>query len=696
MLERLPFLLEIGTEEVPQSFLGPAAAQLSRLVQGLLDDAGVEHDRELEQMWTLRRIAVRCRAVRSAIPARDVEVQGPPRKAAYDPEGSPTKTARGFAKSQGCRVEDLFVKKTDRGEYVFARRAEPEVKTAAILADRLPKALAAMEFPKTMRWLSDGTRFPRPVRWLVCLLGSETVEFDFAGLRSGRTTQGHRNSEQRLVELTSPADYESALAGARVIASPAQRRVTVVTGLKELAAGVGAEPVLDEELLDETVNITEWPVPVLSRFRPDHLQLPAEVLITALKKHQRCFALRDRQGKLVPHFIAVANSPDCDTRTVGRWYEDAAESRFEDAGFFFQADMKKGLESLVEAEQKVTWIQDMGSYFDKTQRLRALCAHLATAVPEADRTALDRAALLCKADLLTNMVREKEFTSLQGVMGGIYARLQGESDAVADAIAEHYRPQSSSDRLPATFAGALLSIADRTDNIVATFLTGQVPTGSEDPFALRRQAAGLLAITLERNLAVDIPDLVRAALALFTDPDPKLAALIPGFFLEREAQALAERDIPYDIAQAVLATSGNLLARALATARALRQFRSRPGFEKLVIGQKRVANILRDQQVEGEPDPGLFEPAERELHQWAAEVAPKLAPALAGADFDKAFELLLGLRPQIDRLFDEVLVMAEDEKLRTNRLRLLLYVRSLFREVADLSRIVIEGEPASA
>ncbi|UCG42070.1 MAG: glycine--tRNA ligase subunit beta [candidate division WOR-3 bacterium] len=697
MLEMLPFLLEVGTEEVPQSFLRPAAEQLSRLVQTLLEDAGIGFEGTLERFWTLRRIAVMSPAVRAAVPAHEVEVQGPPRKAAFDSDGKPTRTARGFAKSQGCRSEDLYVNKTDRGEYVFARKTVPEFRTADILANSLPKTLAAVEFPKTMRWLADGTRFPRPVRWLVCMLGSEAVEFEFAGLRAGRTTRGHRNSEQRVVELTSPAEYEHALAKANVVVSPERRRQTVVTALKKLAASVNAEPVLDEELLEETVNITEWPVPILSRFRAEHLELPAEVLVTALKKHQRCFALRNEERNLVPHFVAVANTPDCDAEKVGRWYEDAAESRFEDAGFFFQADIRTGLETLVETEKRVTWIEGMGSYFDKTQRLRAICQHLARAVPEADETTLDRAALLCKADLLTNMVREKEFTSLQGVIGGIYARLQGETDAVADAISEHYRPQSSADRLPATAAGAVLSIADKTDNIVATFLTGQVPTGSEDPFALRRQAAGLLAIILNRNLAVDIPGLVRATLGLFADPDPKLAGLIPDFFLERETQAMAERDVPYDIAQAVLATSGSLPARALATARALLHFRTRPEFEKLVIGQKRVANILRDQDVDGDPDPKLFaEPAEKELYQQAVAVAPELAPAVAGADFDKAFELLLGLRPPIDRLFDEVLVMAEDQRLRANRLRLLLFVRSLFREVADLSKVVIEGEPASA
>ncbi|MFO7650750.1 MAG: glycine--tRNA ligase subunit beta, partial [bacterium] len=339
----------------------------------------------------------------------------------------------------------------------------------------------------------------------------------------------------------------------------------------------------------------------------------------------------------------------------------------------------------------------MGTLFDKTERLRALCRFLALSVPGTDAAALDRAAFLCKADLLTDMVREKEFTSLQGRVGGIYARLAGEPEAVADAMAEHYLPNFAGDSLPATRCGALLSIADKVDNIVATFLTGAIPSGSEDPFALRRQAGGVFAIILERNLPVDTGALTRHALGLFADASPEHAARLPAFFLEREAQALADRAVPYDIANAVLAAFADHPLTAATSARALIEFRATPEFERLVVGQKRVANILKKERVDGDPDPALFsEPTERELWQSASAAAPRLEASVRAGDFRAAFELLLGLRAIIDKFFDDVLVMDKDPAVRANQLRLLAFVRALFGRVADLSRIVIEGEPAAA
>jgi glycyl-tRNA synthetase beta chain len=341
----------------------------------------------------------------------------------------------------------------------------------------------------------------------------------------------------------------------------------------------------------------------------------------------------------------------------------------------------------------VTWIEGMGSYFDKTERLRSLCDFLAAQVPDIDSSLLNRAALLCKADLLTNMVREKEFTSLQGRIGGIYARRSGEPPAAADAIAEHYLPRFIGDKLPMTRNGALLSIADKLDNIVATFLTGEIPTGSEDPFALRRQATGLLTIVLRQNLPIDIGALVSAALRLFPSPKDEYASQIPGLLRERLSALLAEQGIRYDIAAAVMRRSWQQPAQALIRANALAAFRDDPEFLKLVVGQKRVANILKGQALDGMPDESLLnEPTEKLLWQESQRVEPDLDRCLAAHDYRHAFELLLGLRPTIDKFFDDVLVMAKEEELRANRLRLLAYVRSLFGRLADLSKIVIEGQ----
>ena len=691
MPDRTTLLLEIGTEELPPAMLEPGAAELCRRVAALFEAKGIEAG-PAAALCTPRRLAVRVEGVAPEVPARPVEVQGPPRKAAFDAEGRPTKTAAGFSRAHGVTPAELFTRKTDRGEYVFARKLSPAVRTADVLETELPGIIGALPFPRTMRWLEDRTRFPRPIRWLVCLLGGMVVPFRYAGLVAGDRTLGRRGSPGP-VEVPSPAEYEPVLEAHGVIVSPARRRDTVISALARIGKETGAEPVLDEGLLEETVDITEFPVPVLCRFDDDYLGLPPEVLVTALKKHQKCFALREPDGALVPRFVAFANTPGCDRALVARWYEDAADSRLRDARFYFEADMRKGLAALVEEEKRVTWFEGMGSYYDKTGRIRRLCAHLAAAAAGVDPARLDRAALLSKADLLTEMVREKEFTSLQGVMGGIYARLQGEDEEVAAAVRDQYRPVGAGDRLPETVYGCLLSIADRTDNVAAAFLSGEVPTGSEDPYGLRRQAAGIYAIILERQLNVDTGRLIDAAVGLFPTPDRERADRLPGFFRERAAQAFADREVPYDLADAVLATTGSLPLHALTAARALIAFRARPEFEKLVIGQKRVANILRDQAVEGDPDPALFsEPAEKELYDRAAGARPAIEAAAGAHDWNRALELLLGLRACIDKLFDEVLVMDKDDRVRQNRLRLLLSVRSLFRRVADLSKVVLEGE----
>jgi glycyl-tRNA synthetase beta chain len=708
-------LLEIGTEEIPASFLEPAALDLERRVRAALLESDIPAG--LSDLFsTPRRLALRVSDVADGKPAQVVEIQGPPRKAAFDAQSNPTKTAVGFSAAHGKTPADLYFKQTPRGEYVFLKKQTDPVPTTKVLQERLPGIITALPFPKNMRWDASGLRFARPIRWLVCLFGPDVVEFALGELRSGAVSFGLRQSEPPSFRIPSPADYEAALKAHGVIASHDARRKTIAEELSRLAATVSGRPVEDDELLDETTDITESPELLLCSFSPEYLGLPAEVLITALKKHQRCFSIQGdcprtgtvpKAAPLLPRFVAVTNTPGCDRAAVAGWYEKAAESRLRDARFFVEADLKHGLEALVEEEKQVTWIEGMGTYFDKTQRLRALCRHLTTQVGDCPRMGtvpkagtisdlvptLDRAALLCKADLLTNMVREKEFTSLQGRIGGIYARTMGEPAGVADAIAEHYLPRFIGDKLPATRNGALLSIADKTDNIVATFLTGEIPTGSEDPFALRRQATGLLTIVLKLNLPVDIGELVAAALRLFPTAKDEYASQIPGLFRERLNALLAEQGIRYDIAAAVMETSWQQPAQALVRANALAAFRDEPEFVKLVVGQKRVANILKGQSIEGLPaEPLLTEPTELQLWTESRKVEPDLDRSLTAHDYQRAFKLLLGLRPMIDKFFEDVLVMAKDENVRSNRLRLLAYVRSLFSRVADFSKIVIEGE----
>ncbi len=710
-------LLEIGTEEIPASFLGPALSDLERRVRAALAEHEIPAGPS-ELFSTPRRLALRLIDVADGRPARVVELQGPPRKAAFDAQGNPTRTAVGFSAAHGKTPADLYVKPTPRGEYVFLKKQTDPVPTTNVLQEGVPGIVAALPFPKSMRWDRTGVRFARPIRWLVCLFGDEVVEFEFGTLKSGAETRGLRSSVPPSFRIPEPAAYQSTLRAHGVVVPRDARRTAIAQELERLAVSAGGRPVEDEELLEETTDITESPELLLCSFHPDYLNLPAEILTTALKKHQRCFSVRKADSDaLLPRFVAVANTPGCDAKTVSGWYEKAAESRLRDARFFVEADLKHGLEALVEEEKQVTWIEGMGSYFDKTQRLRELCKHLSKTgtVPQRvgrscseglspvfdDAAALDRAALLCKADLLTNMVREKEFTSLQGRIGGIYAQRLGEPAMVADAIAEHYLPRFIGDKLPTTRNGALLSIADKLDNIVATFLTGEIPTGSEDPFALRRQATGLLTIVLKQSLPVDIGELVSAAVRLFPSAKKEYASQIPGLLRERLNALLADEGIRYDIAAAVMETSWQQPAQALIRANALAAFRDEPEFLKLVVGQKRVANILKGlPRLSAEENRGctqpqealLTEPTEKLLWQESRKIEPDLDGALAAHDYRHAFELLLGLRPTIDKFFDDVLVMAKEEDLRTNRLRLLACVRSLFGRLADLSKIVIEGQ----
>ena len=689
-------LLEIGTEEIPASFLKPAALDLERRVRDALSESDIPTGKS-EIFSTPRRLTLRLSDVADGRPAQVVELQGPPRKAAFDNQGNPTRTAVGFSAAHGKTPSDLYFKQTPRGEYVFLKKQTDPLPTTEVLQERLPGIITALPFPKNMRWDASGLKFARPIRWLVCLFGPDVVEFTLGDLKSGADSRGLRNSKPPSFRISSPAEYETALKAHGVVASHDARRKTIAAELLRLAGTVSGRPVEDDELLDETTDITESPELLLCSFNPDYLGLPAEVLVTALKKHQRCFSVRKTDSdKLLPRFVAVTNTPGCDRAAVACWYEKAAESRLRDARFFVEADLKHSLEALVEEERQVTWIEGMGTYYDKTQRLQHLCRILTDWVPgldAAERDRVDRAVLLCKADLLTNMVREKEFTSLQGRIGGIYARALGEPPAVADAIAEHYLPRFIGDKLPATLNGALLSIADKMDNIVGTFLTGQIPTGSEDPFAARRQASGLLAIILERRLPMNLEGFIETAVSRFPNPKLEYESQIPGFFRERLSALLAEQGIRYDVALAVIETSWDEPTQAMLRAAALTAYRSQPEFEKLAVGQKRVANILKNETTSGLPDEELMrEPTEKELWEQSKAIVPELSDALKAQDYQHAFRLLLSLRPTIDKFFDDVLVMDKDENVRANRLNLLSYVRSVFHTVADLSKIVIEGE----
>ena len=593
------FLLEIGTEEIPASFLPPAAEALERDVTGWLKDNRVTFGAS-RVAYTPRRLAVMVADVAEQQEAQTVELQGPPKKAAFDAEGKPTKTAFGFAKTHGKEVADLVVKTTPKGEYMFVTKTIPAQPVIPLLAVALPAIIAKLPFPKNMRWAPGNFRFARPIRWIVALLGSETIPFAVEDVRSGQHDLGPAAERRhREIVIPSPGDYEKTLEQAGITIDPVHRQEAIANAIQRLLAGKG-ELIPDEELLDETAGIVESPCPILCDFRSEYLTLPPVVVVTAL---EAASALLRGQACEFPGPAADVRGgheyAGCAADEVRQWYEKAAESRLKDARFFIEEDRKVGLDGFLHQEEQVTWIEGLGTLKDKTARLVKLCEELAASVnaggareipsvtPQAHPTfvttssgptrvdveALRRAALLCKADLLSAMVREKEYTSLQGIMGGIYARLLGESETTAQAIADHYAPRSIGDPLPATLAGKLLSIADRLDNLCAAFVSGSIPTGSADPFALRRQTAGVLLIVLELGSRFDLRALLGRALELLAKPyDAKLLDQLCAFVRERLSLLLAEQGVKYDIANAVLETAWFDPADARRRCQALAEF----------------------------------------------------------------------------------------------------------------------------
>jgi glycyl-tRNA synthetase beta chain len=516
-------------------------------------------------------------------------------------------------------------------------------------------------------------------------------------LTTSAYTIGHRNSKVKKLKITDVKKYEKMLKGVDVIINPEQRKKVIKKQLDILSIKVKGKVVEDDELLKEATNICEMPNPILCKFKPEFLNLPSIVLITGLKTHTRSFAVKPQisttsSDRLLPYFIAISNTPTCDKKEVAYWYEEAVEARLEDAKFYFDEDVKIGFEKRVEEEKKVVWIENLGSLFDKTSRLEKLSFVIAQRISGVNSSFLLRAAYLSKADLLTNMVREKEYTSLQGVMGGIYAQVSGEDELVSKIISEHYLPKSGDDNLPKTKEGAILSMADKIDNIVGAFVISAIPSGSLDPFGLRRQANAVHTICLNKIFFLNLEPIIENSCGYFgKSEDISLVKKISGFFKERLNALLLDKGIKYDVANAVLAAEGINSLDAYNRAIALSEFRKQEQFESLVIGQKRVNNILKCIQDSFIVQTDLLkEPAELQLYSKTHSIENQLNDYVRVYNYKDALDLLLSLRPEIDSFFDKVLVMTEDLTLRNNRLGLLQYIKSLFRKVADLSEIVIQ------
>jgi len=717
------FLLEIGCEEIPARMIDAAAAELARRIHDVLKRERLSASPAATVFSTPRRLAVTVTGIAAGQPDLEEQEKGPAVKVAFK-DGQPTPAAHSFAKKVNRGIAELERISTPKGEYLAATVIRKGRKASEILAECLPKELASLYWPKNMYWRAKNERFVRPVRWLVALLDGEVVPLEFAGVRAGRESSGHRTLGGR-ASIGSPRDYESDLTRVAVVASKKEREQRIRRALDDAARLIaGARWREDAALLDTVINLTEFPSVILGNFDREFLELPEEVLVTVMRDHQKYFALEDGEHRLLPHFLAVLNTDGDAEGIIRHGHERVLRARFNDARFFWQTDQKVSLRERVSVLKHVTFQKDLGSYYDKTLRVQRLASHISGPLKEAGLDirpgVVHKAACLAKTDLTTELV--KEFTELQGVVGGLYARVQEldlslSPDAhrlIAEAIYDHYKPESMEDAVPRTIEGAVLSIADKADSIAGMFALGLQPTGSKDPFALRRQANGIVKTMAERKLALSVEQLFRDALAGYADSEAAAkfgsrfstesgqAALLQSISqFVRERLEFYLRDVlgfAYDVVNAVLAADSDDVVDAVARARAVAQVRPSADFESISVAFKRMKNILRQAREAGsEPaaqfEPGsLQEPAEVNL----AELVPVTAKAVQRLREEKNYEQALveisRLRPAVDTFFDKVMVMVDEAGVRANRLGLLHTVLKEFSTIADFSEIVTEKE----
>ncbi len=698
------FLFEIGCEEIPAGMLEAARHSLQVLLEEELRGCGLLLDKPIVTYATPRRLVATCERLAPAEPDRVNEVVGPPEKVAFDADGKPSRAAGSFAQKQGVKLGELTVVETPRGRYLAAVARQKGRPAPRALAALLPSVVGRISFPRTMYWTSpQGLRFIRPIRWLVALYDGRVIPFELDGLRSGETTRGHRLLADRALRVRTLADYHRKLAQARVVVDCEQRRRSIERDSERLLEPRGLCRRADSELLDAVVNLVEHPAVVLGDFSPDFLSLPPEILVTVMRHHQKYFSVEDKRGRLTPHFLAVIDLDADRSGEIRRGHEAVLGARFRDAQFFWQADEKRRLAERLPLLDQAVFVSGLGTYREKTTRLTELAAwlgeNLAAERRRADINALTRAAELAKADLTTEMVGE--FPELQGIVGGLYARAQGEDEKVADAIYEHYLPAGVEDALPRTLEGALLSVADKLDSVAGCFAVGYIPSGSRDPYALRRAANGVVRILVEQriggSLAAAIAESIRLVGRQVGISDPHaLASSVKDFFRERTTFLFRDvRRLPYDEVNAVLAAGWHDLPDAVARLEALHRIRPSADFEPLAVAFKRIRNILEQAGALAGAnadvvEQGLLEAGpERELHRRFLAVGQSVAELRRQGRYEEALRQVASLRPQVDRFFDKVLVMAEEEALRRNRLRLLAGLLREFSTIADFSEIVI-------
>ncbi|MCY7748903.1 glycine--tRNA ligase subunit beta [Bacillus inaquosorum] len=679
-MSKQDLLLEIGLEEMPARFLNESMVQLGEKLTGWLTEKNINHG-EVKLFNTPRRLAVFVKDVAEKQADIKEEAKGPAKKIALDADGNWTKAAIGFSKGQGANVEDLYIKEVKGTEYVFVQKFQAGQETKSLLPE-LSGLVTSLHFPKNMRWGNEDLRYIRPIKWIVALFGQDVIPFSITNVESGRTTQGHRFLGHE-VSIESPSAYEEQLKEQHVIADPNVRKQMIQSQLEAMAAENNWSIPVDEDLLDEVNHLVEYPTALYGSFESEFLSIPEEVLVTTMKEHQRYFPVKDKNGDLLPHFITVRNGNSHAIENVARGNEKVLRARLSDASFFYKEDQKLNIDANVKKLENIVFHEELGSLADKVRRVTSIAEKLAVRL-QADEDTLKhvkRAAEISKFDLVTHMIYE--FPELQGIMGEKYARMLGEDEAVATAVNEHYMPRSAGGETPSTFIGAVVAMADKLDTIASFFSIGVIPTGSQDPYGLRRQASGIVAILLDRNWGISFEELLT-----FVQTDKENELL--DFFTQRLKYVLNAEQIRHDVIDAVLESSELEPYSALHKAQVLEQKLGAPGFKETAEALGRVISISK-KGVRGDIQPDLFENEyEAKLFDAYQTAKQNLQESFSKKDYEAALSSLSALKEPIDAYFDHTMVIADNETLKANRLAQMVNLADEIKSFANMNALIVK------
>ncbi len=687
------YLLEIGTEEIPSRFINNALNQLEENSKKLLTDERISFG-DIDVYATPRRLTLIINDIAKTQNDLEELVKGPSKKIAFDNEGKTSRALQGFMKGQGVTLDDIITKEFKGEEYVYANKVQKGRDSKDVIKEKFPSLIKSISFPKPMVWGGKKLKFARPIRWIVSLLNNEIINFNLEGIIASNVTRGHRFLGKDSIEIYSVDEYIEKLRNNFVIVNHNERKELITKGCEKLAKERGGKILKDKELLDELTHIVEYPTSFMGNIKKNYLELPKEVIITPMKEHQKYLPVIDDKGRLMPFFIGVRNGDHANLDIVAKGNEKVLDARLEDAKFFYNEDTKKPLYDYVGSLKNIVFQKKLGTIYDKTVRIRKLSSEIAKYLEVGDETEknIDRAAYLAKADLSTKIVYE--FTELQGIMGREYAAISGENEIVSLAIYEHYLPRFADDELPNTTAGAILSITDKLDTIAGCFAIGIQPTGSQDPYGLRRQSIGITNIFIDKNLHISMDKMIGLALKTYEEQDGLefdydiVKKEILQFFNGRFRSIIIDMGIRYDVVDAVLSIDNDDITDVLIRAKELNKWIDRDELSDIIAAFNRVQNLSQKTDKYTVKKHLLQEKEELNLYHIFNEIEEKIDSLLASKQYDKALDQLINLREPIDEFFDNVMVMVKDEDIKENRLSLIKKISNKMMEICDLSKIV--------